>query len=53
MNSKRDRVKDAIRGHLAEYYRAAECRIDIDLVCDIADSVFDALGISERAQDRP
>ena len=53
MNSKRDNVKDAIRGTLAEYYNTAEIEIDADLVADIADAVFDALGISEIEQDKP
>lgn len=48
MNSKRDRVKDAIRDCLRD-----DDRDDADFIACIADAVFEALNISEKAQDRP
>jgi len=52
MNSLRDDVKDAIRSNLANYYNADVMDIDADLVADIADSVFDVIGISDDDQDK-
>jgi hypothetical protein len=51
-NSVRDEVKDVIRGDLASYHKIDIAEVDADLVCRLADSVFDALGIDEQDQDQ-
>ena len=51
MNSLRDRVRDAISGVLDFTTMAATRVIDEEVVAQIADAVFDAMGISESEQD--
>lgn len=52
-NSKRDRVKDAIADRLQAMWPTLEESTAYELAAEIADEVFYALGISEKAQDRP
>lgn len=55
VNSLRDEMKDSIRNIILDspYYNAKELGDPIDLVCDIADTVLETLGISEDEQDLP
>lgn len=55
MNSQRDNVKDAIRGALMAHPAIEDegTAQDADLIACVADSVFEALGISEQEQDLP
>ncbi len=48
MNSHRDNVKDAIVEGLMDYHPKLD---NCETACDIADGVFDALGITEDEQD--
>ena len=48
-----DEVKDAIRNVLSDFYCTGFEDVDTDLVCDLANAVFDALGFNdcEKAAD--
>jgi len=46
-NSLRDKVKDAVKKELKHFGE----NIDDGLACDMADAIFDTLGISEDDQD--
>ncbi|RPI56248.1 MAG: hypothetical protein EHM49_00735 [Deltaproteobacteria bacterium] len=53
MNSARDDVKAAIRNDLADYHKMIDVfEVDADLVCRLADSIFNALRIDEEEQDQ-
>lgn len=49
-NSLRDEIKDAIRYALDE---AQDKNFDADIIANIADAVFEILGISPKDQDKP
>jgi hypothetical protein len=51
--SKRDRVKDILCNWLVETYGFADRQDVYEDVCDVADLIFDTLGISPASQDRP
>jgi len=52
METKREGVKDAIRGYLQlQFHQKLDSAYEH--ACEIADLVFLALGISEEEQDRP
>lgn len=53
MNSKRDRVKDVLAEELGEIMPNLDTSAAYELAARLADAVFGALNISEKAQDRP